>query len=519
MDIKAWYSSYFAHGDGSVSSDGKQWNLRCPFHTDTKPSFSISLETGAWKCHVPSCPQHAGGGLAEFYALKEGGSIEDARQQLPEELAGAARGDKKKKRGRPAHDDPGNCPVSYLEILTHHQTLLGNPTALKSFQDVTGYTLDTIMRFNLGWNGNAFTFPILEGETVMNLRFYRPHGDPKYSGIPGFNSAVLWPMKSFEQSTVYLMEGEKDCVLAHQIGLNAITVTGGAGTWKSEWNEYFRDKNVVICYDIDKAGREGARKVVNELTGYVKELKDILLPITEPPNGDFTDYIHQGYTLEQFLTLVETAKLLKFTPPCLVEIPDEVYDSDLYNASYKHELFYRRVRMKVRVIGKDLSPYIIPRHVRVTCRMNNGRKCDHCVLKKFNGTHDLVIDEKKPDLLGLLGCEQSKQLSAVRDIVGIAEGCTRNDIFFEGAQYVEEMKVIPMINHQNEGRYVMRSVFALNKHMSVNADYDILAVTAPNSHTQEAVHLIYDTEPMESSLDNFILTPEIIKQLLVFQCL
>ena len=39
-----------------------------------------------------------------------------------------------------------------------------------------------------------------------------------------------------------------------------MTATGGAGTWKPEWNATFKGLDVVICYDADQKGWAGAHK-------------------------------------------------------------------------------------------------------------------------------------------------------------------------------------------------------------------------------------------------------------------
>ena len=94
-----------------------------------------------------------------------------------------------------------------------------------------------------------------------------------------------------------------DCMLANQLGYPAITITGGAGTWTEKFSAAVAGKTIRICYDIDGAGRKGAAKVCRAIYRIVKEVKDINLPITEPANADFTNYIvDNGYTKKDFDT-------------------------------------------------------------------------------------------------------------------------------------------------------------------------------------------------------------------------
>ena len=50
-------------------------------------------------------------------------------------------------------------------------------------------------------------------------------------------------------------------MLLCQVGYNAVSSTGGAGTWKPEWAETFAAvRSIIILYDNDAAGRDGALK-------------------------------------------------------------------------------------------------------------------------------------------------------------------------------------------------------------------------------------------------------------------
>ena len=59
------------------------------------------------------------------------------------------------------------------------------------------------------------------------------------------------------EDLIYLTEGEADCICALSHGLEAATVTGGAGTWKPEFTPHLQGRDVV--------GYNGAHKVAKEL--------------------------------------------------------------------------------------------------------------------------------------------------------------------------------------------------------------------------------------------------------------
>jgi DNA primase len=76
MDIKEYILS---HLRGSVNSSNNL-NCRCPFHNDSSPSFSISLDNGLFICRSASCGVK--GNFAKFFKLTEGISWSEVRSRL-----------------------------------------------------------------------------------------------------------------------------------------------------------------------------------------------------------------------------------------------------------------------------------------------------------------------------------------------------------------------------------------------------------------------------------------------------
>jgi putative DNA primase/helicase len=71
-------------------------------------------------------------------------------------------------------------------------------------------------------------------------------------------------------STVFVAEGEKDCLAIVRAGETATTSPMGAGKWRDEYAEYFVGVGeVVIVADRDRAGYRHARDVARSLTPVV----------------------------------------------------------------------------------------------------------------------------------------------------------------------------------------------------------------------------------------------------------
>ena len=82
-------------------------------------------------------------------------------------------------------------------------------------------------------------------------------------------------------------------MLARELGINGICLTGGAGAVPNEFVlNSFKDRNVIICYDNDKAGREGSLKLYNALRNVAKSVKYVdISEVVKEDKGDFHDFI------------------------------------------------------------------------------------------------------------------------------------------------------------------------------------------------------------------------------------
>jgi hypothetical protein len=127
---------------------------------------------------------------------------------------------------------------------------------------------------------------------------------------------------------VCIVEGEKDADNLWKIGVPATTNAGGAGKWRDELTEYFRDADVVVIEDHDPQkrhpktkepmfhedgrpilpGQDHARAVAAALDGTAKRVR--LLKLKDhwpqmPPKGDVSDWLAASHTREELDELIE----------------------------------------------------------------------------------------------------------------------------------------------------------------------------------------------------------------------
>lgn len=103
---------------------------------------------------------------------------------------------------------------------------------------------------------------------------------------------------------VLIVEGEKDVDRLLTLGLVATTNLGGAGKWRSAYNEAFRGRRIAILPDNDEPGRAHAVAVAIALELIAGSIATIELPGL-PPKGDVSDWLDAGRTVADLLRLIE----------------------------------------------------------------------------------------------------------------------------------------------------------------------------------------------------------------------
>lgn len=97
-------------------------------------------------------------------------------------------------------------------------------------------------------------------------------------------------------STVYLVEGEKDCDTLSKSGVIATTNPGGAGGWESRFAKLLKNKRVIVIPDNDEPGQTWLASVCRSLEPF----KILALPDSAK---DITQYLSHGGILESLPTI------------------------------------------------------------------------------------------------------------------------------------------------------------------------------------------------------------------------
>lgn len=380
-----------------------------------------------------------------------------------------------------------------------------------------GWDTSTLRKFKLGWDSvtKRVTIPILTSAGyVVDIRMHDALKKQKVKRNPviawtkeskNMNWFPLLPVNPFKEQEVWCLEGEPDVLLASQEGLNCVTITGGVAAWAGlpyERLRIFEGKDVVVCFDSDKPGREGAERFVKRLAEVeAASIKVLRLPF---PNCDVTDcMLSHGYTVEDLKRLAqETNYVFKNRSKRTVSVDL----ADTSRAEYTNQF----VRSAVLVSGKHPAPYLVPKKLKLECIPGENGYCANCPCQDKEGRGDYFVHTDDPTFLQWLYAKPHVHHSLVKKSLGLPTKCAMS-VEVETWQNVEGVRLIPALTDSstnNRNRYVERYGYYLGHDLDTNNQYDCLAIPTTHPKSNESVLLLKEASQTSDSIGNFKLTSE-----------
>lgn len=211
------------------------------------------------------------------------------------------------------------------------------PERMRQYLNARGIPDAVIDLHLLGWNGTRITIPIFDREG--HLAFFKLAKGPDDTGpgpkmitTPGAHAELYGRERvRAKPFRIVICEGEFDRLVLEGNGIAAVTSTGGAGVFRPEWGESFRQiPEIYVCLDRDEPGRAGARRV-GELIPHAKIVE---LPMEVGDGGDVTDFfVRLGKTAGDFEKLLVAAKPLpgpkRIPPPATLPTPEPRNTGDI----------------------------------------------------------------------------------------------------------------------------------------------------------------------------------------------
>src|SRR5436309_10676707 len=359
----------------SLKKAGANWVARCPFHKETKPSFSVNPSKEIFYCF--GCQK--GGSVFNFV-------MEIERVTFPEAIKIVA-----EKTGVPLPKlvDDGRFEARQRES---DQVIELNQWALQWWQDqlesksaaaIRGYlkergvTKETRQTFQLGfapesWDalsthlrqkgasqeqiersglvvkkeeGGSYDrfrgrlmFPVFDAQgkpIAFGGRTLDPEGEPKYLNSPETTAYTkgrhlfglnLTRDEIRRQGFAILVEGYLDLIIPYQFGVRNLVASLGTALTPEQAKLIGRfARKVVVNYDGDRAGVQAAKRAIETLLAEDLEVKVLVLP----DNADPDDFIRKYGVTEYQQRRGEAQPHIQFV------IDQAVRDRSLHNPADK----------------------------------------------------------------------------------------------------------------------------------------------------------------------------------------
>lgn len=411
------------------------------------------------------------------------------------------------------------------QLAKWHKALLDSASLLEKLKTQRGFTMETIERFNLGWDSRSgrFTIPVLDLEGhLVNVRKYKMNAAKaadKMTSIMGHGERrIFFPDVLDQHDTVVMTEGEMDAILARQYGFPAFSHTAGAAAWQRHWAPLFKDKTVFIVYDVDDAGRGGATVVAGSLKKFAKAVYTVVLPSTVKGFDVTNFFVDQGGTAEDFQRLLDdTAEKAEVaTGPGLTGKPVKVTLEDSMSSNH----YERPISFTSSIAGKIQPPYMLPKKVEFRCSQDAGPKCNSCPLYGLGGYDEMEIESTDRVLLALKDKSPEGRSRELLKMAGIPPTCNKVEAEDKEQWTMEELVVLPSVDDRDESTQnpISRRVMNVGPHATpINTVATFVGTNRPDAKDGRAILQTWMCEETKTNLDRFEMSKDIYEELLVFQ--
>ena len=343
---------------------GKNYQACCPFHTEKSPSFSVSPDKQFYHCF--GCGEHGNAisFLMEFDRLEFPDAVEELASHygmdVPKEQNNLTPAQQKKQQQAYLQkQDDYELMGNISRFFQHQLKVASDKNTAIDYLKGRGLSGQIVKQFGIGyisdtWDGMMNQFAknpqitqqlvdlgmAIQGEKSRPYDRFRGRimfpihdkrgrvigfggrvladGTPKYLNSPetriyhkGQELYGLYEAKQANKqlSRLVVVEGYMDVVALAQHGVSYAVASLGTSTTEEQLQTMFRTvKEVICCYDGDRAGRDAAWRAMENALPLIQDgfsLKFVFLPDGEDPDSLIRE---QGK--EAFEQILDTAKPL-----------------------------------------------------------------------------------------------------------------------------------------------------------------------------------------------------------------
>jgi len=238
-DIPSDWKDIFRLHIPNLRLSGKEATGCCPFHEDSRASFSVNVLTSQWICH-------AGCGKGNYYDFVK--AVADPSRLVPV---------KTKEKSPEKENTPRKVVAKYT-----YQSEDGTPVFEVVRYEPKGFTQNKVGGYNM--------------DGVERIPYH------------------LYELNLYKDEVLFWVEGEKDADRLMTLAILSTTTNGGAGHWSDHLADKIPQEFIVFIPDQDEAGNIYLEKIVPSL---LKRGKTVL--VWNPTVKDVSDFLDGNKNIDQ----------------------------------------------------------------------------------------------------------------------------------------------------------------------------------------------------------------------------
>ncbi|MFC2130620.1 phage/plasmid primase, P4 family, partial [Bacteroidota bacterium] len=202
-------------------------------------------------------------------------------------------------------------------------------------------------------NGNCISYKKIPYHSSHKIRHL----------IRTLGSTQIFPVEMLCHKNLVLTEGELDALSLISAGINAITLTTGAGSFPKNLVEKFKDKMITLLYDNDTTGKSGAKKAAGLLYGITESVEIAQWPDNYKEGYDIGDFFSEDPDIKVLTDILNAAEEYKpqeskLTKEVTSEIKNEKFDIEQERAKIYNEIYLVLKNGFAKLLTSKLAEYV-----------------------------------------------------------------------------------------------------------------------------------------------------------------
>lgn len=469
--------------------------LKCPFHDDTGPSFSMRLDNGKGHCFACGFNVH----FVQFLSKITDRPNSEIEKYLIQKY-------------NLISDEASISP----QVVDSYTGAIWNAEPLLLQLRRRGVGENEIKKYRLGVDKGRITIPIFTASgRCANLIKYLPNATKKkFQNAKGRGALRLYPVDQLTYDKMILTGGPIKAIAGtacfNQENIGVVTATGGEHDWNIELSKELEGKTIYIIFDVDGPGQKAAADRAISVYAYAKEIKIINLEFPVPDDflkGGLDDYLalakEKPELLEKLKKQISETEL--WIPPQLVKLENTTPIDITVTKAFNPNFIGHRLRMPVTITAVSETPYFLPKDFTVTCSRDAKPDgiCAICPVATIKAGEEFTatLNSESKNLLPMLDNAESYQFKLLAKEAGIPASCNRHTIKKTSHQIAEDIRISPLIDLKDTDiDKTDQPAILLGRTVEPNGRYELTGRTYPHPNTQKATFIASEAKGLSDNL-------------------